>query len=373
MGAGEGGRPRVFVAGVGSPRHSVELAIPCPSTLRNSAPPRRRWSMRILMILAVGMLLLPAGCGDPESPPPPEGRSVTEGYVEAGDGVELFFRVVGDGPDTVVVLHGGPGFSMEYFAEDLEPLAERLTLLFYDQRGTGRSTLVSDSAGLAAPVFAEDLEAVRRHFGMERLTLLGHSWGPAVATLYGGRYPERVGRLLFVGPTPPRRALLVPAFQDMQASRDTASLRQMEERREAWLADPGDADLCRAYYVLWFEPFFADVSDAARSRGDFCAGSPGSLENKVNSVDVYTQASLGDWDFRETTRTLSVPTLVIHGTEDPLPLEGAREWARIMPDARLLVLDGIGHFPYLEAPDVFFPAVEQFVLGDWPEEAQEVR
>lgn len=329
--------------------------------------------MRILMTLAVGTLLLPTGCDGRESSPSPQALKVTEGQVDAGDGVELFYRAVGDAADTVVVLHGGPGLSMAYFAEDLEPLAERLTLIFYDQRGAGRSTLVSDSAALAAPVFAEDLEAVRRHFGLERMTLLGHSWGATVSAVYSERYPDRVGRLVLVGPTPPQRARLVEAFQAMQAGRDTAALREMVERWEAWMADPGDADLCRAYMVLWFEPFYADASDAERSRGDFCAGSPGSLENKVNSVDVYTEAALGDWDWRETIRTLPAPTLVIHGTEDPLPLDAAREWAAQMPDARLLVLDGVGHFPYLEAPDAFFPAVEQFVLGEWPPEAQEVR
>ena len=66
---------------------------------------------------------------------------------------------------------------MEYVADDLESLAEHRTLLFYDQRGTGRSSLVSDAAALDAHRFGEDLEAVRRHVGLGQLTLLGHSWG----------------------------------------------------------------------------------------------------------------------------------------------------------------------------------------------------
>jgi proline iminopeptidase len=69
-------------------------------------------------------------------------------------------------------------------AADLEPLAARHVLLFYDQRGTGRSTLVSDSSSLDARRFADDLEALRARFGMQRLTLLGHSWGAGVAALY---------------------------------------------------------------------------------------------------------------------------------------------------------------------------------------------
>ena len=108
---------------------------------------------------------------------------MNEGSIDAGGGVRLFYRGVGDGADTIVVLHGGPGFTMDYIAADLEPLAGRHTLIFYDQRGTGGSTLVSDSAGLDAQRFVEDVEAVRLHFALERLVLLGHSWGTGLAAL----------------------------------------------------------------------------------------------------------------------------------------------------------------------------------------------
>ena len=135
--------------------------------------------MRTTALSPLGLIALLAGCHPPGPPGPPSSRAdpgVQEGYVEAGSGVRLFYRLVGTG-DTIIVLHGGPGFTMEYFAKDLEPLAASHTLLFYDQRGAGRSTLVSDSASLDGKRFAEDLEAVRRHFGLEQVTLLGHSWG----------------------------------------------------------------------------------------------------------------------------------------------------------------------------------------------------
>jgi proline iminopeptidase len=86
---------------------------------------------------------------------------------------------------------------MEYFAKDLTPLAATHTLLFYDQRGAGRSSLVTDSAALDGQRFAEDLESVRKHFGLARVTLLGHSWGAGVAALYSSRYPDRIARLPF--------------------------------------------------------------------------------------------------------------------------------------------------------------------------------
>ncbi len=70
---------------------------------------------------------------------------------------------------------------------------------------------------------------------------------------------------------------------------------------------------------------------------------------------------------------MQVPTLIIHGSDDAIPLASSEEWAATLPNARLLVIQECGHFPFLEAPDVFFPAVERFVAGSWPEEAKKVK
>ena len=322
-------------------------------------------------IPALGVLLLWACHSDQTgrsgATPAPEFR---EGYVDAGGGVRLFYRVVGTNPDTLIVLHGGPGLTMEYLAKDLEPLAARHTLLFYDQRGAGRSSLVRDSAELDGQRFAEDLEAVRRHFRLERVNLLGHSWGAGVAALYAARYPERIGRLLIVDGIPLRQEELVQAFEALAAQRDSATRQQMQQWMERRRADPGDAVACHAYYVLWFRPFFVDSTAMGRSRGDFCAGTPESRRNKIMNVDRYVAASLGAWDWRPVLRQVSAPALVVHGTADPLPLSGGREWAATLPNGRLLVLQGVGHFPYLETPSTFFAAVDVFLRGDWPQGAE---
>jgi proline iminopeptidase len=328
------------------------------------------------ILLPLGVLVLQAGChGAGRTPPPDPTRPplLREGYVEAGGGVRLYYRLVGASGDTVVVLHGGPGLNMEYFAEDLTPLAKRNhTLLFYDQRGAGRSSLVTDSAGLDGQRFAEDLEAVRQHFGLEQVTLLGHSWGAGVAALYASRYPERVRRLVIVDGIPLQQKELAQAFQDLAARRDSATRTQMEKWREARLANPGDATACRAYYVLWFGPFFGDSSAASRTQGDFCAGTADARRNKIASVDRFVAASLGEWDWRPGLRRVAAPALVIHGSVDVLPAESGREWAAALPNARFVLLEGVGHFPYLEVPEAFFTAVDMFLRGSWPPSAQRI-
>ncbi len=291
-----------------------------------------------------------------------------EGFIDAGNGVKLYYRIVGSGSEPVVLIHGGPGFTSDYLADDLETMARNHAMLVYDQRGIGRSSLVSDSTALAAQRYVEDLEAIRKHLGVEQLTLLGHSWGVVPATLYALQNPTRVRRMILVGTLPAERNGLVSAFQAMAAARDSATLRRMTELARIRAANPADLTACREYYQLWFTPFFGTTEAASRMKGNVCAGSPESLTNKQN-VDKFTFASLGNWDWTTSLNKVAVPTLIIQGELDPLPIASARKWAAAMPNARLLELKGIGHFPYVETPDVFFTAVDRFLKGDWPEGA----
>ena len=223
---------------------------------------------------------------------------------------------------------------------------------------------------LDAQRFVDDLEALRRHFRLERVSLLGHSWGAAIVALYAMRFPERLERFVILGGVPTTRSELVTAFQQLEASRDTTELREMQQWRQARLSDPGDAAACRAYYVLWFRPFFVDSAAARRSKGDFCAGSPEARRNKIQAVDKYTMASLGDYDWRESLRAVRVPALIAHGSMDVLPAASARVWASMLPESRLLLFEGVGHFPYLEVPTEFFAAMDTFLRGVWPEGAR---
>jgi len=334
---------------------------------------------RISSLLLPSMLFAAAACAGGSAGPAGAGAGApaavasSEGHIDAGNGVRLFYRARGAGPDTLVVIHGGPGFTMDYFLDDLTPLARNRVLIFYDQRGIGGSTLVSDSLALTGERYAEDLEALRRHFGMATVNLLGHSWGAGVVALYAERHADRIGRVLLVGAMPLTQPVLVNAFGAMAAARDSASTARMAAAYAAREADPGSYGPCREYYVLWFTPFFGDPAVMQRSKGDFCDGTPESRRNKMAAVDRYTFPSLGAFDFRDAARKIASPVLVIHGTKDPLPLDGAREWAALMQDARIVVLPGIGHFSYVEAPERFFPVADEFLAGRWPAGAASVR
>ncbi|MBW3569872.1 MAG: alpha/beta fold hydrolase [Gemmatimonadetes bacterium] len=323
-----------------------------------------------IALAALFVALLPAtACAGPRAQPAPV-PVPREGFVAGADGVRLYYRLAGSGRDTVVVLHGGPGVGHQVLAPDLEPLERQYTVLYYDQRGGGRSGL-PDTTLLGMDRFVEDLEAVRRHFGMERVTLLAHSFGPLLAASYARSYPHRVERMVFVGAIGPRRADGAAFAQAQAQQRDTA-----RERRWRVIVErirtgtPGDAvDACRDYEEMMREA--AAARGTPRSRGTSCEAPPEAVQYGYRHTSQRTPRSLGDWDFTGALGHVRAPLLVITGDRDETPLAGHRAWAAAVPNGRLLVIPGAGHAPHVEAPGVFFPAVEAFLAGGWPAGAED--
>ena len=325
----------------------------------------------LVFVGSLWVALLLEACSDPRANTgslseghQPHGRS---GYITGEGGVRLFYLLDGEGPDTVMVLHGGPGFNLEGLRPDLGQLARKHTLLYFDQRGSGRSGM-PDTLQLTAVLMIEDLEALRRAFHLERLTLLGHSWGGGLAVLYAARYPDQVRRLILVGPMAPRKHPYSDQFlANLTARHDSAEKAHMAHLDTMWLAAPGQYSLCREGMRLFLRGVAATPEAAGRIKGDPCLGTP---ENR-RSIEVLQRrvgasiASDGDpdgpYDWRPLARRVSATTLVVHGDKDPMPLTGSKEWVQALPHAQLVIIRGAGHYPHAEQPDLFFPAVEDFL------------
>lgn len=298
----------------------------------------------------------------------PASAAPGEGFVTAEDGARLFYRIEGEGPRTLVVVHGGPGNSLESVRLDLAPLARGRRVIYYDQRGNGRSDLIDAPERLAADRHIADLETVRRHFGLERMTLLGNSWGGLLASAYAAAHPDRVERLVLHAPAPPTFAHLRRmggAIEQRAGERMTA-----EERRRFgeigapgyWLASPDPVATCRAFMEVIFRLYVFDAAAAVPFRGNVCAG-PREAVRRQQWVNMMIWRSLGDFDLRPGVRRVAAPVLVVHGAADVVPLAGSRDWAASYPNARLLVIERAGHLVHLEQPRVFFAAVEEFLGG----------
>ena len=323
-------------------------------------------------ILPVLFILFAIACSDSGSAPP------REGYIHTPDGVRLFYRIVGDGSDKLIVLHGGPANSMDSILPDLEPLAHDRTVIYYDQRGNGRSDLIDDPDKLAISKHVEDLETVRKFFKLDKVTLLGNSWGGMLAEFYAIAHPDRVERMGLHSPGEPTRTSMAKADEEMLARLDRQFSPEQKERY-AVLSDPQhwiDADdpkaLCREYYQLLLPFYFADPRSVSRSKGDVCSGPDDAVRRQLLTNEQIVK-SLGDWDLLQPLGTVNSSVLIIYGTSDPAAAGTPEAWAKALPNSRLLMIDAAGHLPHVEQPDVFFNAVETFLQGDFPSGAKDVR
>lgn len=255
----------------------------------------------------------------------------------------------------LVVLHGGPGAHHDYLLPQMLALAEDRVCLFYDQRGGGRSK-TDDRAPIGWRTHVEDLTAVLAELAPGPLTLVGYSWGAMLAMLYA--IEAQAGR---AGPLPRRMVLLDPApvsrayrtefeaeFSRRQSGAEIAGLREALQASDLRSTDP------EAYRQRTFElsvaGYFADPS-RARDLTPF---------RVTGRVQQSVWESLGDFDLLPALRDVRVPSLVVHGEQDPIPIASARAVAAAL-SAESLWLDDCGHVPYVEQPDALFRAVRHFL------------
>jgi len=252
------------------------------------------------------------------------------------------------------VLHGGPGAHHDYLLPQYDLLARGRTLLYYDQRGGGQSP-VSRETPVGWREHVADLEALRRQWALERLTLLGYSWGGLLALLYLLEHPERVERLALVSPGPPAAAWQ-RAFEAEFARRmaDPTITQAREALRASGLRETDPAAYRRRAFELSVAGYFRDFHDAARLTP---------FRVTARTQDAVWR-SLGDYDLRPRLRDLAarVPlpaSRVVHGSYDPVPIAGSRELASLLGTE--LVELPVGHCPHVEATDEFVRVLDAFL------------
>ena len=282
--------------------------------------------------------------------------------LDAGDGVKIWYTIQGHGTKPpIIVIHGGPGMDSNSLAADFAPLEKNHRLVYYDQRGGGRSTLPADTKLLTIDHHVDDLEALRKQLGIDKVVLIGHSFGPAIAANYAMKYPEHVDRMIFIGPIPPRKGKFFEEFGATMKSRLTDAERaRSQELQKEYMGDNVVA-ACREYWAINTPPRLAKSVSPSVVKADFCTASPEAIRYGSTKTNPATFGSLGNWDWTAGLKNVTAPVLIIHGEEDAIPIAMVAEYTTAFPHATLLRVPGAAHFPYDERPDIVFPAIEKFL------------
>jgi proline iminopeptidase len=288
---------------------------------------------------------------------------VEEGFVTADDGAKLHYRKVGQGRLTLIV-------PLEFVMfDDFTQFADMATVIAYDLRDRGRSSKVEEVKSLTIQQDVLDLEAVRRHFKVEKFVPVGFSYLGKAVLMYAMQFPQHVSRVVQIAPAEMRNQ---PAGKREVAKADLGIPPTEEARwnelRASGAQQTSPREFCEAQWNALKYMFLGDPSHAGR----FPVKATCELENEwpvnfgrhMQSLGPSLAATnLSDEDVKKVT----APVLIIHGTKDRnASFEGGQAWRNVLPNARLVRVEGAAHLVWADDPVTVFGSIRQFLRGEVP-------
>lgn len=282
---------------------------------------------------------------------------VREGYVPVPGG-RVWYKIVGSGDAVpLLTLHGGPGAPHDYL-EPLAELANERPVVFYDQLGCGNSDQPDDNSLWRIERFVEELGQVRAALGLERVHLLGQSWGTILATDYALTRPAGLTSLIMADPSlsMPRwmadtavlRAALPDEVQEILDRHETAGTTTSEEYEAATMVF-NRRHLCRL--DPWPDPLMRTMTRLNQSVYNYMCG----------PSEFFITGTLKDYDRTERLQEILIPTLFLCGRYDEATPEATEWYHSLLPASVLVIFEQSSHMPHLEEPEHYLQVVRNFL------------
>ncbi len=282
------------------------------------------------------------------------------GQTFQAPGATLYVEVLGTTAGVpLVVVNGGPGFDHTYEHAAMpgttsawDTLAKRRRVVFYDQRGTGRSAALTPGQSCTLADQIDDLEAVRAHLGADKLDLLGHSWGGFLVMAYAARHPEHIRHLITVDSAAPKWSDTVFLFKDI--------FPEGQERSDSYafgdaLGDTAASDAAIREYLHWL--FYSP-----EKRDAFLAQIGSGVYRK--SVNEMIDHDVQRFDLNPELRKFKFPTLVVTGRFDiNVAPSVAYKLYKAIAGSQFAVFERSGHLPFYEEPEAFVRTLESFLIA----------
>lgn len=288
----------------------------------------------------------------PEPIPPPR----TSGFTETTT-APLYWCTYGPpAAEKLLVLHGGPGAHHDYLLPQMLHLAKKFNVIFYDQRGGGRSRS-DDREEITWTTHVKDLSGVIDEFQLASPSIVAYSFGGMIALKYciEAKKNERMqkpSRLALIDTAPVRMEYRREFEAEFRRRQNSPEIKRMrEELAASGLREKDPAEYRQRTFELAVAPYFANPGKA-RNLTPF---------RVTARVQQTTWDSLGpDYNLVPDLEPMGFPALFVHGRDDPIPMASSIEGAEAM-GAKLVLLDECGHVPYVEQPERLFEAMDEFL------------
>ncbi|MBL4593022.1 MAG: alpha/beta fold hydrolase [Flavobacteriales bacterium] len=283
--------------------------------------------------------------------------STSEETVEI-NGVKHFIKKMGEG-EILLVLHGGPGLFHDYLVPHFQNLAKDYQIVFYDQRGCGKTEFPQDTLSINIETYVEDLEAIRIHLKLDKLNLVGHSWGSLLAVTYAKKYPNNLNRLILVSPAPGNSDYFDQTFTNMQQKRSDADTKELVQTMMSAAFEKREESAFKKAIMLGDKVNLVEQNSITElyKPMNFNENSANNLM-LVNSLLERTYFNL---NVIEGLEVIKCPTLIVFGDLDNVPFASTQAIHENIKNSNLEIIKKSCHYPFFETPKEFNTVIENFL------------
>ena len=272
------------------------------------------------------------------------------------NGTNLYLRIEGQGVP-LLIIHGGPGLNHSYFTPYLDELATSFTLIYYDQRSSGRSAIPSPDS-ISLKFFVKDIEAIREMIQAEKINILAHSWGSIPATQYCLTHPYHVSKLILSNPAP------LSKEYDIEMAQFVAShMSKDDSLRRAQIISSRDFSVQNMTTLMKIN--FRSSAYSKENIDKLNINLPPDLDIANKALYTGLANDLASYNLYDLVKGLNFPVLIIEGKYDGIPAKSIARLSEIIPGSRRVVFKKSGHFPFLEETGRYTQVVRSFMTkGD---------
>ena len=292
---------------------------------------------------------------------------IQQGFVDA-NGVMIYYEEFGEG-EPLMIVHGGPGASHDYFLPYLLPLARHNRLIFIDERGSGKSEKLDDASQYTVGNMVEDVEAVRTALGLGKMNLLGHSYGGVLAQAYAFKYQENLSHLILCS-TFPSTSQMNEVFVKIKENMLPELRERIDKMEKEGLYGHGlpyernrytDEYMIAAWGEGYFPYLYQRNPDPAYDPMSQGFAWPLYREMWGSNGEYIIDGNLKSVEYVDRLPTIKVPTLINCGDNDECAPSLSEEMHEKIPGSKLVIFPQSGHMTFVDQPDMFIKSIEDFL------------